>query len=318
MDKTRRPKQLKKNSMKKNSDNRFSFIQRCCFIFFLLLCISADNISAQDSTAVPVAKKSKPVKNTFGSVWQMDNQTVMVPIKGTLEFDIQHRFGIVNNGKKDIFGIFAPSNIRLGLNYSPINNLFAGVGLTKERMQVDINAKYALLKQTMNNKIPVSVTYFGNMVIDARDKSIFRYGVDRFSYFHQLIIARKITEKFSAQVASSLSWFNNVEAYVDSKGDIQRKMKNKHFAVSVLGRYKISDKSSFIAGYDQPLTHHPFNNPHPNICFGFEITTSSHAFQVFAGNYYGIVPQSNNVFNRNDYRNGQFLIGFNITRLWNF
>jgi hypothetical protein len=60
------------------------------------------------------------------------------------------------------------------------------------------------------------------------------------------------------------------------------------------------------------------NNPHPNICFGFETTTSSHAFQVFAGNYYGIVPQSNNVFNKNDFRDGQFVIGFNITRLWNF
>ena len=271
---------------------------------------------AQDATVTKVTK-TKPVKNTFGSVWLMDNQTVMVPIKGTLEFDIQHRFGTVNKGSKDLFGFFAPSNIRLGLSYAPINKLFVGAGITKERMQVDLNAKYALLQQ-IPGKIPVSVTYFGNMVIDARNKSNFRNSVDRFSYFHQLIIARKITEKFSAQAAPSISWFNNVEAYVNSKGEIKNKMKNEHFAVSVLGRYKISDKTAFIAGYDQPLTRHPSNNPHPNICFGFEITTSSHAFQVFAGNYYGIVPQSNNVFNRNDYRDGQFLIGFNITRLWNF
>ncbi len=121
------------------------------------------------------------------------------------------------------------------------------------------------------------------MVIDARDKSNFRYGVHRFSYFNQLIIARKITEKFSAQVAPSFSWFNNVEAYVDGKGDIQKKMENGHLAISVLGRYKITEKSAIIVGYDQPLTQHTTNNPHPNICFGFETTTSSHAFQVFAG-----------------------------------
>jgi hypothetical protein len=282
------------------------------FISFL-----AGGLFAQDSTDVTVVKKVKPVKNTFGSVWLMDNQTVMVPIKSTLEMDIQHRFGTVDNGKKDAWGIFAPSNIRIGISYAPITKLFVGAGITKERKQIDLNAKYSLFQQTPG-KIPVSIAYFGNIVIDARDNSNFRHGVDRLSYFNQLIIARKITDKFSAQVAPSFSWFNNVEAYVDKNGEIQKKMENGHFAISVLGRYKISEKSSIIAGYDQPLTQHTTNNPHPNICFGFETTTSSHAFQVFAGNYYGIVPQSNNVFNRNDFRDGQFLIGFNITRLWNF
>lgn len=284
---------------------------------FISVCLLAGGLIAQDKPETPAVKKEKPVKNTFESVWLMDNQTAMVPIKGTLEFDIQHRFGTVDKGKKDVWGIFAPSNIRLGINYSPIYKLFVGAGLTKERTQIDFNAKYALLQQT-KDKIPVSVTFFGNMVIDARDKSNFRYSVDRFSYFSQLIIARKITEHFSAQVAPNLSWFNNVEAYVDKDGGIQKKMNNEHFAISVLGRYKVTEKSAIIAGYDQPITQHTTNNPHPNICFGFETTTSSHAFQVFFGNYYGIVPQSNNVFNRNDFRDGQFLIGFNITRLWNF
>lgn len=286
-------------------------------LLFLFACFLAGGLYAQDSAQATAVKKVKPVKNTFGSVWLMDNQTVMVPIKGTLEFDIQHRFGTVDNGSKDLWGLFAPSNIRLGLAYSPINKLFVGAGITKERMQVDLNAKYALLQQT-DGKVPVSVSYFGNIVIDARNKSNFRYGVHRLSYFNQLIIARKITDKFSAQVAPSFSWFNNVEGYVDSKGDIQKKMKNGHLAISVLGRFKVSEMSSIIAGYDQPLTQHATNNPHPNICFGFETVTSSHAFQVFFGNYYGIVPQSNNVFNQNDYKEGQFVLGFNITRLWNF
>jgi hypothetical protein len=280
--------------MKKIKNMQFLFLKRCCFAFILLLFINTGSVLAQDSTAAPAPKKIKPVKNTFGSVWLIDNQTVMVSMKGTLEFDIHHRFGIVNNGAKDLWGFFAPSN-----------------------MQIDVNAKYALLQQTPG-KMPVSITWFGNVVIDSRNKSNFREGVHRLSYFNQLMIARKITEKFSAQVAPSFSWFNNVEAYVDSKGNIQKKMKNGHLAISVLGRYKISDRTAVIAGYDQPLTQHATNNPHPNICFGLETTTSSHAFQVFAGNYYGIVPQSNNMYNQNDYRDGQFVIGFNMTRLWNF
>ena len=303
--------------MKKIKNIKYTFLKRCALAFTLLLCLSSGVVVAQDANVKAETKKVKPVKGTFGSVWLIDNQTVMVPIKGTLEFDIQHRFGIVNNGAKDLWGFFAPSNIRLGLNYAPIKKLFVGAGITKERMQIDLNAKYAIFEQTPG-KMPLSVSWYANMVIDSRDKSNFREGVHRLSYFNQLLIARKITENFSAQVAPSFSWFNNVEAYVDSKGNIQKKMENGHFAISILGRYKVTGKTAIIAGYDQPLTQHTTNNPHPNICFGIETTTSSHAFQVFAGNYYGIVPQSNNMFNQNDYTKGQFLIGFNMTRLWNF
>jgi hypothetical protein len=283
-----------------------------------LLTIWSDKLSAQDSTEIPSAvAKSRPVKATFESVLLMDNQSVMVPVKGTFEWDFQHRFGTVKNGSKDLWGVYGPANIRMGFNYAPIKKLYVGVGITKEKMQVDVNAKYALLLQTPA-KMPFSVTYFGNAAMDTRSKSNFNHNVDRFSYFTQLIIARKITDNFSAQIAPNFSWFNNVEGYVDTKGEVQAKMHNGHFAVSVAGRYKISPKSAIIAGLDQPLTQHTTNNPHPNICFGFETTSSSHAFQVFFGNYYSILPQYNNVFNQNDYTQGEFLMGFNITKIWNF
>lgn len=306
--------------MKKHNKKTVSFFINGCLLVVLLF-VSASPLFAQDSTAAvqPVLKPEvRLAKNTFESIWLIDNQTVMVPKKKTLEFIIQHRFGIVNNGYKDFYGLFAPSNIRLGLNFVPINKLSVGAGLTKERMQVDLNAKYAIFKQTENNRMPVSVSFFGNVGIDTRDKSNFRYSEHRYSYFSQLMVARKITSRFSAQVSGSFSWFNNIEGYVDSKGQIQKKMKNGHFAFEVMGRYKFSEKSAFIINYDQPLTQHPTNNPHPNIAFGLETTTDSHAFQFFAGNYYSIVQQSNNFFNQRDYTKGQFLIGFNMTRLWAF
>jgi hypothetical protein len=73
-----------------------------------------------------------------------------------------------------------------------------------------------------------------------------------------------------------------------------------------------------IANYDQPLTQHPMNNPNPNLSLGLDFKTSGHEFQLFAGNYGFILPQNNNMYNQNDYTKGQFLIGFNISRLWNF
>jgi hypothetical protein len=300
--------------MKKNRKNiGFRFLQRCCFALVLMLCINTGTVYAQDA-----AKKVKPVKNTFESIYMMDDQTVMVPVKGTFEFDMQHRFGTVDKGSENLWGIYGPANIRLGAEYSPMDRLYIGGGVTKARMQVDLNAKYAILRQTTDDKMPVSLTYFGNIVMDTRAASNFQNSVDRYSYFNELMVARKITDKLSLQVAGSLSWFNNVDAFVDSKGEVQAITNNANWTVSFVGRYKVTQKGSIILGYDQPLTQNYTNNPHPNICFGYEVSTSTHAFQFFMGNYDGILPQYNSVYNNNDYTAGQFLIGFNITKLWNF
>jgi hypothetical protein len=153
--------------------------------------------------------------------------------------------------------------------------------------------------------------------MDTRKKENFVHSTDRFSFFHQLILARKVTENFSIQVAPSLSHFNAVESFYNENDVLTPKMENNHLAISVSGRYKIRPALAIIAGYDQPITKHYTNNPNPNISFGLEIGTSSHTFQVFCGNYYGIVPQRNNMFNSNNFQDGEFLIGFNITRLWN-
>ncbi len=257
------------------------------------------------------------VGNTFESIWLIDNQTVIVPLKKTFEFDIQHRFGTVGNGYSDLFGLYAPSNIRMGFAYTPVNNLMIGFGFTKFQLLWDFHAKYALLKQSREKGkgMPVSVTYFGNVAIDTREKINFANAADRYSFFHQLMVARKVTRDFSVQGSINLSHFNTVEAFINSEGEKQGKMKNDHFSATLLGRYKISDAFAFIASYDQPLTQHLTNNPNPNISAGVELATPLHAFQVFMGNYQGLVPQYNNVFNRNNYTDGEFLIGFNITRL---
>jgi hypothetical protein len=312
----------------------------CLMSSFILLQI---NSNAQDSTAVAeeiaAPAKVKPVKNTFQSVWIIDNQTVMVPVKGTFEMDIMHRFGEVKKGYEDLGGFFAPSNIRLGVNYAPVKNLYVGFGLTKEHMLWDANAKYAIIKQT-KGIYPISVTYYGNMGYDTRqdpDGSIFKYREQRLSFFNQIIIARKITDKFSVQIAPSHSHQNSVNGYYtknDSTGkEIFKEMKHEHFAFSISARYKLTNVTSVMVNYDQPITKHAINNPNPNLSFGVEFNTSSHSFQLFLGNYSSLSPQINNLYNRSDPFSHEpnksysdislhfldhFRIGFNITRLWNY
>ena len=305
----------------------------CCLILFQADSMAQDSTFVAEENAAPA--KPKPVKNTFQSVWIIDNQTVMVPVKGTLEMDIMHRFGTVKKGYSDFWGFFAPSNIRLGVSYSPINKLNVGIGITKRNMLWDVNAKYSIITQTPH-KYPVSVSFYTNMAYDTRkdaDKTIFKYRSQRLSFFNQLIIARKVTNKFSVQVAPSISHQNSVNGYLtknDSTGKTTfKEMEFNHFAIAFSARYKVTNITSVMINYDQPITKHPTNNPNPNLSFGIEMNTSSHSFQIFVGNYFNLNQQQNNLYNKNspfgynDYtgakvKGGNFLIGFNITRLWNY
>jgi hypothetical protein len=285
-------------------------------ISILVIILSSCFIYAQEESTEKV--KPRPVRSTFESIWMMDNQTVEVPFKKTLEWDIQHRFGTWNNGYEDYYGLAAPSNIRLGFIYVPIENLQIGWGITKERKLWDFSAKYVLIKQKQNAGFPITIAYYLNTGIDSRDAVQFTEASDRFSYFNQLMFARRFSDKLSIQIAPSFSYYNMPESVFDVEGNFQGFMNNTHFAIAGMGRFKITESMGLIVNFDLPITDHQFNNPEKNIAIGLEFTTSSHAFQVFVGNYQSLNPQYNNLLNQNRFGDNQILVGFNITRLWNF
>lgn len=256
----------------------------------------------------------KPERPAFESSTIINNQTNVLYKKNTLEVQLSHRFGLINGGENDLAGFWAPSNIRIGLSYSIHERVTIGYGTTKfDRLQ-DFNLKVALLRQTRSNKIPLSITYYGNMTVNAKKKENFNLKQDRYSYFNQIIFAKRFNPKFSLQIAPSISHYNLVESF----------MENDRIAVAIGGRYKISSNTSIMFDYSQPITQ--WDDPDrpdvdfnlPGISLGVEFGTSGHAFQLFITNYNGIVPQKNYMFNQNDFFKGDFLIGFNITRKYDF
>jgi len=268
---------------------------------------------AQDSTATtPV---SKPVHGMFAGPVLIDNQTVAMPAKGSFSSIFEHRFGNAQN-YSDMYGLFNISSILIGANYVPVKNVQVGLGLCSYNMTWDLNLKLSLMQQHKNGGWPVSISYYGEVGIDSRDKSNFVSMSDRYTYFNEIMIARKITDKFSAQVAPSVSYFCDVPGYVDANGQIQSKMENTQFAFSVIGRYKLTATTGIVVDYDQPLTQNVTTNPHPNLSGGVEFETAGHTFQIFVTNYGYCLPQYNTFLNQNDYtKKGGFLLGFNITRL---
>lgn len=306
-------------------------IHRSLRIAVVLICLIAalnsaygQTDSSQTSTQTDQSKSSatKPVKNTFGSIWILDNQTVMVPIKKTFELDFMHRFGTWDNGYQDFYGLFVSANVRFGFNYVPVNKLLVGVSFTEYNLTWEGYAKYALLKQTPG-KWPLSITYYADAAY-ATKKGSYPHNSDKWMFFNQLLLARKISDRFSVQVAPSVTHKNTVQGFytgdttADGKSILGKEMLHDHFAITFSGKVKLSNTLNLLLNYDQPITKHYTNNPYPNLSAGLEVNTSSHTFQIIAGNYQYITPSNNNYLNKNDYKKNQFLIGFNLTRLWNF
>lgn len=269
-------------------------------------------VSAQDETSEQ-ASTSSPVRFTFGTGKLIDNQTIASPYKGGLELTIHHRFSRIEN-YHNLFGIYGAANTRLGLDYGITDRLMLGIGTTKDYKLQDINWKYLILQQTTDDKMPVSLSYYGNVVADLQKDEAFgpedsyRH-IHRLSYFTQLIVARKLSEVFSVQVAPSAIYYNSVPVYSDSTG-----YKNFNLGLSVGGRANVSSSHSIIFEYDQLLTKQDIDSqPKPNLSLGWEVNTATHTFQLFVANYSQIISQRNLVFNTNDFTNGDYLVGFNIT-----
>jgi hypothetical protein len=287
----------------------------------LLLLTVSPAIFAQDSTRIENRPATEFVKKTFENGVVINNQTIEGPSKHCLDFMIQHRFGQIMNGK-DLFGIFGPANIRLGLGYGITKRLSIGIGATKNNHLYDLEWKYAILKQANNGGMPVTVTYYGNATIAAGDNANFinqenKYtAANRTYFFHELMFARKFNTHFSLQLAGSYTYLN----YVANKD-----MKHSYIGVHTVACYRINVMSSFQVEYDMNLG--PDKVPDaldatktvtyqkPNLSLGYEMSTGQHQFQIFVTTANGIAGPEIISNNTNDFtKKNNLLIGFNITR----
>jgi Membrane bound beta barrel domain (DUF5777) len=288
-------------------------------LFFILF---SSNINAQDEEE---KVDTRPVRSPWNCSMLVDNQTVVAPSKGTLEFIIHHRMGAIKNGTTDLFGIYAASNIRLALQYGVTDKLMVGFGTEKDNKLNEFFWKYAILTQTRGGNIPVSLSYYGNAVIDARDESVFGadYGFgDRLSYFNQFIVSRKFNKDFSAQVAGGYAHINAVEGAKDDANvynlpdSIYSPWVNSALALSFGAKYDITSTFTTFVEYDMSMpfgTEDYSNDVEPNLAVGFEIATSTHAFQLFVSNYKNIIAQKNHIYNTRALDSDGIGVGFNIT-----
>ncbi len=270
----------------------------------ILLIVSVFAIVLYAAPTLAQDEEDKPIRPPFETTLLIDNQTTVNPYKGALGLEIQHRFSQISS-ISDLFGIYGSANTRMALSYGITDKLMIGLGTTRSYKLQDLEWKYSILTQTRSGKIPVSMSYSGNVVADARNVEAFGEGykaIHRMSYMNQLIVSRKFGMKFAAQVAPTFIWMNAVEEGYN----------NLNFSVNAGLRAMVLGFHSIILEYEQPVTQ-PEADVYPNLALGVEIGTSTHSFRVFAANYNALVKNYNVVYNTNNPFDMDYQFGFNIS-----
>ena len=245
---------------------------------------------------------------TFSDTRIINSHSVEMQPQGTMKFIISHRFGAINSGGQELWGL-DNSRIRLGLDYAPLPFLNIGVGRSSEQKNFDFFLKYRFLQQDSSR--PVSLVFYAeaSYLTDERATEGFDFAI-KLSYTYQLLIARKITDRLSLQLMPTWLHRNCVTDQVSdhdifSMGSAARYQLNKRIALNVEYFYLLPDQ----------LGPDPLGNERmSSLGVGVEIETKGHIFQLNFTNSRDFVAPFYLGDTTGDFFDGDVHFGFNITR----
>lgn len=277
----------------------------------------AGGLHAQDSTLLNMLNDSMSahkgrtyVTGTFKAEHIVNAQTVEGPASGNLNFVIQHRFGQLNSGSYNFFGL-DNATLRLGLDYGITDDLSVGIGRSSYLKTFDGYLKYKLLKQTEGGGMPFTVDILGTVTNYTQNDPGKPYlnAKYRTAYSGELLIARKITSALSLQVTPTYLHYNLVPTVAD---------KNDVFALGLGGRMKITRRMSINAEYDiVPRNQVVSTNVHNSFSLDWDIETGGHVFQLVFSNSQSMVPTQYLTQTTGTWGKGDIFFGFNISRNFN-
>jgi len=270
---------------------------------------------AQDSTLLNMLNDSLDVNKgyvtgTFKASHIVNMQTVESSAAGALSFVIQHRFGQLNSGAYNFFGL-DNATLRLGLDYGITDRLNVGIGRSSYLKTFDGFVKYKLLRQTVGKQMPVTMSLLGtitNYTQHITGKEYLTANL-RTAYSAQLLIARKFSRRLSLEVTPTYLHYNLVPT-VNDKNDV--------FAVGMGGRYKITNRMSINAEYDYlPSNQVVSATTHNSFSLGWDIETGGHVFQLVFSNSQSMLETQYLTQTTGTWGNGDIYFGFNISRNFN-
>jgi hypothetical protein len=270
--------------------------------------LAQDNLLQELEKQTTDSLKRLPVAATFKGTRVINGHSVETPGEGTMIFLISHRFGTLNSGAYNFFGL-DQATIRLGLEYGISDRLAVGVGRSSLEKTFDGFVKYRALRQSTGlGASPVSVTLLGATALTS-----LRYpdaGFDhtfprRLAYTWQAMVARKFTPNLSVQVSPTVVHRNLVNAEVDE---------NDVYAIGFAGRQKLTKRLALTLEYFYRLPNSRTSGLRDALAAGIDIETGGHVFQLHVTNSNGMVEPLFIPRTTGHFFDGDIWFGFNISR----
>ncbi|HVX48964.1 MAG TPA: DUF5777 family beta-barrel protein [Chitinophagaceae bacterium] len=257
----------------------------------------------------PDRTKTDYVTATFKTTRLINGQSSENLGKGILDVKISHRFGTLNSGAYQLFGLDNATN-RIGVDYGILNSLMVGVGRSSFEKQFDGFVKLKILRQSTGKvNMPVSVSYYSSIMLKTLKgaDSIKTNFTDKLFFAHQLIIARKFNDYLSLQVVPTMVHYNIVPVY---------NMPNDLYAVGVGGRLRLSKRINLTAEYYYQVPGHRMPGYYNSLSVGIDIETGGHVFQFNVSNSTGMTERTFITETTDRWGDGGIHFGFNISRVF--
>jgi Membrane bound beta barrel domain (DUF5777) len=258
----------------------------------------------------PEEETTNYVFATFKSTRVINMHSNENPAAGVLDFRISHRFGAVNTGAENLWGLDVAA-MRLGFEYGVTDALMIGFGRSNINKEIDGFFKYKILRQSTGKKnMPISLSLFSSMVVrttswEFPDRK--NYFTSRLFYCHQLLVARKFNDRLSLQLAPTLVHRNIVP---DST------IKHDVLSMGAGGRFKMTKRSSFNFEYFYTLPNQLAPEFTNSLSLGFDIETGGHVFQLHFTNSKPMNEKGFISETTGKWEKGDIMFGFNVSRMF--
>ena len=281
-------------------------------LFYVILFIYISPLLSQDDLLDILdddSENSEFVDSAFKGTRVVYAQSLEIPKPKILQFMIQHRFGSIENGFYDLFGMDY-ATIRFDFHYGLTDRISFGVGRSSLDKIYDMFLKTKLIRQTSGFKsFPFSVLFYSDIGIDTKRKpEIYPSVKDNFSnrllYVNQLIIGRKFSRNLSLEILPTLVHRNLVPTNNDD---------HDQASIGIAGRFKLSNRISINADYFIPIGDRNENYKN-SLAVGVDYETGGHVFQVMLANAQGPYEYTFIENASGDFSSGTLYLGFNISR----
>ena len=269
------------------------------------------------------------VFQTFKDRRIINAQSVEMLKNYELDVRITHRFGDLagdNGGFQTFFGFENATDVMIGAEYGILNNLNAGIyrakgagsypsGRSGLRQLMNGFVKYRILQQSDQDGSPITLAVLGVASVSSGPKSEspssinnFSTFTDRMAFAAQLLIAKKFSDGFSLQLNGGYV-HRNLVAFDDVNGII---------SLGIATRVQVNKVFGLIADVTLPFSENRTTAEgfYPSIGVGLEIDTGGHIFQVNLTNSKGSVETDYIPYSTSNWGDGEFRLGFTISRIF--